>query len=475
MIKSPPPSKQAFNGLREASEYLEQAIDYEKAPGVKYVRRNFNLRRMEALLKRLGNPHEHFNSIHIAGTKGKGSSGAIIESCLRRAGVRTGLYSSPHLSSVCERISINGTPVSEDSFCALLGEMKPLIDELRKRDTNENPTYFELTTALSFAAFASAAVQWAVIEVGLGGRLDATNVLSPEICLITPIGYDHMDKLGDTAAEIASEKAGILKPGVPLILARQDYPEALAAIRQRADELECGVWEVGEHILTDNHQPLISLPGGKTRSPGWTFDISGPGWRYENLFTPLLGRHQVYNATSAAGTLELLKQKEHLQCPPEAVRAGIGTCKCPGRVEMLQKSPPLVLDTAHTLESVAALKETLSTHFPGYRISLIFGCSDDKNHEGMLAILAGVSDSVTVTRSASPRAEAVDTLANSARRAGFARTRECSDPAEALRQTLAEARAEDLTCVTGSFFLAGSVREMSENIGSLYNPQKSIK
>lgn len=453
-----------FSGIREASDYLEQAVNYEKLPVVDYDRRNFNLDRMELLLNRFGRPHERFRSIHVAGTKGKGSSAAIIESCLRSAGIRTGLYTSPHMSSVCERMRISGTPCPEQRFCRLLDEKRPVIDELRSGKRELVPTYFELITALSFEIFARSQVDWAVVEVGLGGRLDATNILRPEICLITPVGFDHMDKLGDCAASIAAEKAGILKPGIPFVLGRQDYPEAGTAVLDKAAQIGCEVWEVGKDVLTTNLEPVIVSPAQSGAGPGWSFDIQGPGWSHEDIFLPLPGRHQVYNAASGIGVVELLKQKKLLSCTPRVIRDGIGSSRCEARVELIMDDPPLVLDTAHTAESAVALVEALSTHFPGYNISFVFGCSSDKNHEVILATLAGLSGSITLTRSASPRATPVEELARSARSAGFTDVRKCYDPAEAVRGRLEVAGSNDLTCATGSFFVAGEIKAKLDNI-----------
>ncbi len=455
-----PPSHQPFTGIDQAVAYLERAIDYEKLTDVDYIKRNFNLDRMESFLDRIALPHRRFRTIHIAGTKGKGSSAFLIENCLRRGGVRTGLHTSPHISSILERMRIEGSLPSETQFCALLGELKPVIDDLREKGHKYNPTFFELTVALSFALFARSRIDWAVVEVGLGGRLDATNVLNPQACVITPIGFDHMDKLGNTAAEIASEKAGILKPHTPLILSRQDYPEASAAILQRADELKCPVWRVGEDITISNLRPVSATAPHGTESPGWRLDIRGPGWSYEDIYTCLLGRHQAYNTASAVGTVELLRKYARLDVPPEAVRRGVASCTCPARVELLQITPPLILDTAHTIESIAALKEAIHTHFPHHSTCFVFGCSADKNHAKMLESLAELSGSVTLTRASSPRAETIENLAESARMAGFTEIRELHDPVDAVRERLIGAGSEDLTCVTGSFFLAGEIRKV---------------
>ncbi len=454
MDKNKPLNAEAFSDIQQACDYLEKSVNYEKLPDVNYVRRNFNLERMRLFLDRMGSPQKRFKSVHVAGTKGKGSSANIIENCLRQCGVRTGLYTSPHLSSICERMKVNGEAPAEVEFCRLVGDVKPVIDELRSKGFKSKPTYFELTTGLSFKMFALSGVDWGIIEVGLGGRLDATNVLAPEVCLITPIGFDHMDKLGNTAGDIAGEKAGIIKPKVPTVLSRQDYPEAADVIRAKAKKMGAEVQQVGEDIQVHNMR-AVEADGGKV--PGWQFNVHGPGWSYDDLFIKLLGRHQVYNTASALGVVELLKQKGKLDCSPDKVRAALAGCQCPARVEVVQEDPFVILDTAHTPESMAALVEALRSHFPAYNIVMIFGCSQDKNYGAMLGMLSEISDEIILTRSASPRSVPTERLAKNAVKAGFSKIKEVGDTERAVREGLDTSSDQKLVCITGSFFLAGEV------------------
>jgi len=242
--------------FQEAVDFLEKAVNYEKRTRVKYTDRNFDLGRMEALLARLGNPHRTYRIIHVAGTKGKGTTAAVLASCLRCAGYRTGLHTSPHLVSVCERMMVDGAPATEEEFCLLLEQVRDYIDRKRRQSRNDAPTYFETTTALAFKHFQQRKVHWGVVEVGLGGRLDSTNVVLPECCVVTPIGLDHTDKLGATVDKIAAEKAGIFKRDVPVVIARQDYQEALEVLRRRAEMLGCRSWEVGREVKLIRMRPL---------------------------------------------------------------------------------------------------------------------------------------------------------------------------------------------------------------------------
>ncbi len=449
-----------FPDIQSANAYLEKAVNYEKKINVGYDKRNFNLKRMRVLLERLGQPQESFKSIHIAGTKGKGSSAAIIETCLRECGIKTGLHTSPHLNSICERMMISGITPAESQFCRLLESKKPVIDQLRNNSDFESPTYFELTVAISFAMFAEQAVDWAVVEVGLGGRLDATNVINPEICLITPIGFDHMDKLGNTAEAIASEKAGILKPHIPLILSRQDYPDAASAILNAAKQRGCPVWKIGKDITWDNIRPVrASHNDQQQRKPGWEFNLHGPEWKYENLYLPLLGRHQVHNAAAGIGVMEMLKYNGKISFESQQIKTALSDCNCPARVELVSENPPLILDTAHTVESAKALKEAIKTHFPDFKVHFVFGSSSDKNHKSILMELAEISTRISLVKSRSPRAESTSSLTASAQTAGFEDIVEIQcGIADYVPDLLSESRPGELTCVTGSFFVAGEVR-----------------
>jgi len=448
-----------FRSFQEARDFLEKAINYERRVSVKYTDKNFNLRRMEELLAELGNPHHKLRIIHIAGTKGKGTTAAVIESCLRRAGFHTGLHTSPHLVTVCERMLVDGQAASKEEFCALLAKVRRYVEQRRQPDATHAPSYFEITTALSFQHFAERGVDWAVIETGLGGRLDSTNVVAPECTVITTIALDHMDKLGDTVDKIAGEKAGIFKRGVPVVLGSQRYGEALPVLRQRAEALDCPRWEVGREVTITHMEPRRATLDEPEAPVGWRFGLRTPAREYEDLSCALLGAHQVQNCATAVAALEVLRERGALDITPEAVREGIAACRWPARVELLQRRPALILDAAHTLDSLNATLDAIETHFPGRPIKVVFGCSEDKDWRGMLSALAARCRDLIVTQADSPRAAEAAMLAEAAREAGIERVQAVTPPPEAVRCALAQAGQDDVVCVTGSFFVAGEVAE----------------
>jgi len=454
-----------FSSFQEAVDFLEKAIDYEKRTRWKYSDELFDLRRMDALLAELGDPHRSFRVIHVAGTKGKGSTAALIEACLRQGGYRTGLHTSPHLASVCERMVACGRPAKEADFCRLLGLLRGYIHRRRLEARDEAPTYFETTTALSFKHFQEQKVDWAVVEVGLGGRLDSTNVVSPECCVITPIGLDHTDKLGDTPGMIAGEKAGIIKPGARVVLARQGYPEALAVLRGRADAMGCPRWEVGGEVRVTEKSPLVAPPEDAHAPVGWLFSVETPLRSHPRLFTPLLGAHQVENCATAIAAIDTLVEAGRLLVEPEAVARGVAACRWPARVELLGREPLLVLDSAHTVESVRALMDALATHLPRRPLQVVFGCSADKNYGGMIELVAPRCAGLIATQADSPRALPADEICRAARQAGIGSVRAVVGAPQAVRECLQGAGARDVVCVTGSFFVAGEVRTEWEQSG----------
>jgi len=457
-----------FASFQQAVEFLEIAIDYEKRIAWKYTDKTFDLRRMDELLAELGDPHRRLRVIHIAGTKGKGTTAALLEACLRGAGYRTGLHTSPHLVSVCERMIVDGQAIAESEFCRQLADVRGYIDRKRRASRNDAPTYFETTTALAFKYFHEQKVDWAVVEVGLGGRLDSTNVLTPRCCVISPIGFDHMDKLGETLDKIAGEKAGIIKQGVPVVLAKQPYPDALRVLRERADSLGCPRWEVGREVSVARMEALSAPVDDPEAQVGWRFSIRTPERTYAGLFTPLLGAHQVENCATAIAALEVLRERGELEVEPDDVARGIAGCQWPARVELLQRRPALVLDAAHTVESMAALMAALQTHFPGRGLRFVFGCSAGKNHQAMLGLMAPRCQSLIATQADSPRAIPAPEIADAARTAGIGAVRAVADPPEAVRTALREAGPDEVVCVTGSFFVAGEVRHAWEQ-GKLLN------
>jgi dihydrofolate synthase/folylpolyglutamate synthase len=445
--------------------FLEEGLNYEKTRGWKYDKQWLDLSRMDELLAALGNPHRRYKVLHVAGTKGKGSTAGAAARCLQQLGWRTGLITSPHLISPCERTAVDGRDIDEQTFTDVAAAMQPFVEKKRHQEDlglNRAPTYFEMLTAMGFKHFADRQVDWAVVEVGLGGRLDSTNVVSPTCCVITAIGLDHVRKLGTTPEAIAAEKGGILKKGVPVMLGRQRYPGALAVLRRMADERRCERWEVGRELEVYGQAPL-SAPADAPDAPlGWQFGIKTPQRSYDSLCTPLLGAHQLDNLAAAVGSLELASRYTDLVLDPGRIAEAIAGFRIPGRVEVIQRQPAVILDVAHTVDSMEALLKALDAHFPGRPLRVVFGCSSDKDVPGMLQQFAGRCASFTVTEAKLSRAMAAEKVAQLARETGLADScgglRMISDAWTALQDTLAQANAQDVVCATGSFYTAGEMR-----------------
>lgn len=409
-----------------ALDYLYSFVDYSLKHASELAKADFSLDRMFALMDALGNPQAAYPIIHVAGTKGKGSVCALCAAGLQAAGFKVGLYTSPHLEDYCERIQINGRPVSHVELVELVEEIKPHVAKTPKLTT------FEITTALGFLAFQRAGVDAAVVEVGLGGRLDATNVVRPRVSVITSLSMDHMAVLGDTLAKIAGEKAGIIKEGVPVVSSPQTA-EALEVLLRVAREKGAPLTIVGRDVTFQ----LIaaSLDGQEFRIQNSEFKI------------PLLGAHQVVNAAAAYAALHA----SGLNVAEAAIQEGFSRVKWPARFEVARREPPVIFDSAHNDDSFARLRETLETFFPGRPVHLIFGASEDKNLAGMLREMKPKIRSLIVTRADHPRALEVETIRKLADSLGIPNEAATPVPA-ALR------RALDLSANDGSIVLsAGSM------------------
>ncbi|MGC8856652.1 MAG: bifunctional folylpolyglutamate synthase/dihydrofolate synthase [Anaerolineae bacterium] len=422
-------TEQAYN---LALDYLYSFVDYSLKHASELAKADFNLDRMFALMEALGNPQNSYPIIHVAGTKGKGSTSALCASALRAAGYKVGLYTSPHLEDYCERIQVDGTPIAHEELVALVEAVKPAVERIPKLTT------FEITTAIGFLAFQRAGVNAAVIEVGLGGRLDATNVVRPRVSVITSLSMDHMAVLGDTLAKIAAEKAGIIKPGVPVVASPQK-DEALEVLGRVASEKNAPLTLVGRDLTFEPQS--FSLEGQ-------TFLLLAPFLsRPLSMTIPLLGAHQLVNAATAFAVLQL----SGLNIPNEAIQKGFSQVKWPARFEVARRQPPVVFDSAHNDDSFAKLRETLEMYFPGRPVYLIFGASEDKNIPGMFREMKAKIRKLIITRADHPRALGVDQIQGLADQAGI--------PYEAVTPVSAAlARALDLSAIDGSVVLsAGSM------------------
>jgi len=424
----------------QALDYLYSFVDYSLKHASELAKADFNLGRMRALMAELGDPQQAYPTIHVAGTKGKGSVSALCASGSQAAGLRTGLYTSPHLLDFCERMQVDGEPIPHSELAALVEEIKPAVARVPKLTT------FELTTALAFLYFARKQVQAAVIEVGLGGRLDATNVITPRVAVITTLSYDHTAVLGETLTLIAGEKAGIIKPGIPVVSASQ-AAEALVVLEKVAAERGCRLTLVGRDLTYMSVTHALD---------GQTFQVSAAGQPPVELSIPLLGDHQLENAATAFGAL----RASGLSVPDIAIRAGFGQVQWPGRFEIGQReNPTVIFDAAHNEDSFAKLRATLEKYFPGRRVTLIFGVSEDKHLAEMLSAIQPLVQRVIVTRANHPRALGVDRISEMAERLGL--SCEAAESAEKGLNKALELSQKDGSIVlsAGSIFVTAEAKQ----------------
>ena len=445
---------QTLSDYNDALHFLLEFTDYEKVTKYKYDIATFNLDRVADLMAAIGNPHHAFRSVHVAGTKGKGSTSTMVQAILTAAGARTGLYTSPHLLRVEERMTVDGHLMSEQDFVRVVSALVPHTRAARTETPHLSPTYFELVTAAAFRHFAECRVDFGVVEVGLGGRLDATNVIVPEMSVITRVDFDHVDRLGDTLGKIALEKAGIIKPGVPVVCAAQE-PEALGAITAVAKQRNAPVTFIGRDYRVLSVQTQADGRGAVTR-----FNLVTPNTVYHQLALRLLGAHQAQNAAAAVAAVEGLNRRCSLNIGEDAIREGLMSATLPARLELFNGAPGILLDGAHNAVSIRGLCHVLDNVFAGKRVVMVLGFSHDKDYRTMLRDLMPRSARVILTQSDSPRAADADSLADEARRIGGTDIAVCATPHEALVRARQAARPEDLICIAGSFFLAANVRPL---------------
>jgi dihydrofolate synthase / folylpolyglutamate synthase len=436
----------------EAIAWWYGCIDYERrAPQPA----DLKLEHMRTLLEWMGNPHRDLRIVHVAGSKGKGSISAMLAAVLQQAGYRTGLFTSPHLNSVEERIQVDGEPISA-------GEMASLLTEVRAAAGSKlQPTFFEVGTALGFLHFLRRRMDVAVVEVGLGGRFDSTNVCQPCLSVITSISYDHTKILGSKLEQIAFEKAGIIKPGRPVISGALTR-EARPVIERIAHERGCRLAELGR----DFHLHYEPGKAGE-RLPRVTIRTREKVWPEMEL--GLFGAHQAANAAVVVACVEELRA-QGLTIPTQAVAAGLARVFWPARLEVLARSPWVVLDCAHNTASIEALIDTLNDSFPPGRRILIFASSSDKDIPGMLRLLAPQFDQFLLTEfSHNPRAASAAEMAALLGEIADIPQRVCASPAQAWEIARGMARPNDLIAIAGSVFLAGELRPLL-----LAEPQNSL-
>jgi len=450
---------------QQTLDYLYDFINYETLPMSRDAA-HFDLRRMDELMQRLGNPHQAARSVHVAGTKGKGSTAAMIASVLTAADYTTGLNTSPHLIDLRERIKVGGEFIAEAELVNLVEKLRPEFDTVRRQATYGELTTFEVLTALAFYYFKEKRVDFQVLEVGLGGRLDATNIINPEVGVITTIGYDHTEVLGNSLTEIAAQKAGIIKPGNVVVLSSQP-DEAAKAIESVAADREAKLVRVGRDVTWRSLDFDLS---------GQRFEVKGRLSDYR-LSIPLLGDHQLGNAATAVAALEVLSERG-FHISGDSIARGLLEVNWPGRFQVIIRKPFIVVDGAHNLESMQRLKETLGQYFglsaggvksregvPRIDQSiLIFGASLDKELAGVISVLSPLFDRVLVTHSRHPRAAAPEAIVSEFTRQGV-ETMLTDDVPTALSLAKSLAGANGLICVTGSLFVVGEAIEQVEMEG----------
>ena len=436
---------------QQAIDYLSSYTDYEVVPRLVHNAVNYDLRRVEELLSRLGNPHLKARSIHIAGTNGKGSVAAMMASALTAAGYTTGLYTSPHLHTWRERIRVDGELISEFELVTLVERLKPEIEAVNQKATYGRLTTFELLTTLAFAHFVEKEVDFQVLEVGMGGRFDATNVINPEVSIITSISLDHTEVLGNSLAEITTEKTGIVKPGGVVVTSPQ-LDEVARVIEESCLSSGVQLVRVGKDVTWQ------SLGFNAKQQQ---LRVTGRLGSYE-LSIPLLGQHQLVNAATAVTALEVLVEKG-FNISRDSIAGGLAQVSWPGRLQILSCCPLIVVDGAHNPEAAQRLRESLEQYFDFNRAILVIGASDDKDIAGIVSPLVPLFSKVIVTRASHPRPMAPTAIVAEFAKYGV-ETQVVDNVPSALSEALAIAGERDLICVTGSLFVAA---EVIEQLGSL--------
>ena len=433
-------------------KYLFSQTDYEQMMRVRYNRDTFSLDRMYRLLKSMGNPHEKIRSVHIAGTKGKGSTATMLAAMLKACGHRVGLYTSPHICDVRERITVNGDKITQIALARMICKVEPIIEKMG----DDKPTFFEIFTALAFQYFVDMKIDIAVVECGLGGRLDSTNGLKPDVIGLTSISMDHMHQLGNTLSAIAGEKAGVLKSNTPAISVQQ-APEARAALTKAAADTHANLLFTGEDIDFSYRVESSRINGCHTR-----ICLTTPLSKFEHLTVPLQGEHQALNCGLALAMLDELK-KQGMDIDDERAIAGLEGVYVPGRMEMVHEAPRVLVDGAHNAASIKALIRAIGQNIPYDSMVMVFGCAADKDIPGMIDQIAKGADKVIFTQAADNTRAATPKQLSDVYEERSGRVAQIADTlAEAIRIAHNAVSREDIICVCGSFYLVGEAKKLLE-------------
>ena len=464
--KTEPASKSPVRSIRTyraALDYLASLVNYERRPP---ARRDtpFKLERIQKILAQLDHPEKKFRSVHIAGTKGKGSTVAMLAGMLQGTGLKVGVYTSPHIMDVRERIAIGGTQISETDFIKCVAK----VAEAAQRAHVESPTFFEVLTAAAFLYYADQKVDIAVLETGLGGRLDCTNVVKPEVCGLVNISMDHMEFLGNTISAIAEEKAGIIKEGVPVVSAPQTK-EVKRIFKRVAESANAPLFFSG-----DDYEYTYRFESSRASGPQARICISTPTSHWEHLAVPLVGEHQAVNCGVAMGILDQLKQRGYAIDDERAI-AGLSRVRLPGRMEQLCTEPRVIVDGAHNASSIEALMRAIGQNIGYDSMVVIFGCCVDKDIPGMLKHILLGADKVIFTPMSSPRsASPADLAAQFSEITGGKMAQVAQSLGEAMEIAEKAVTRDDLICITGSFYLVADAKRFfsthPHRIESIGNP-----
>lgn len=447
-----------MDSYESAIEFLYGRINYERVDSQAYSTSDFKLDRMRVLLSKLGNPQDRIPAVHVAGTKGKGSTCSMIAGVLTAAGKRAGLYISPHISAFEERMTVNGVRPTPAELLNLVNRLLPVVVEMDRLPGQMQPTYFELATAIAWLYFSDRQVDIAVLETGLGGRLDSTNICRPLVCVITNVSRDHTHILGSTIRQIAWEKAGIIKANVPVI-SGVSQADAIEIVEQLCAERGSPLTLLGRDLLVSNRRVLPSQTSGESSSVSYV-DVVTPKTRFEGLPIVLRGSHQGTNTALAVAALDQLRQ-QGIEINDVALRRGLESVAWPGRVEVVSHRPTVVIDAAHNWESARALVATLNADFQPHRKTLIFAATRDKDVSGLLRLLVPNFDTIIFTKYRdNPRGVPAAELRSLVHAISNRPVHLVESPIQAWKFAKQLAGSNDLIAITGSFFLVAELRDI---------------
>jgi dihydrofolate synthase/folylpolyglutamate synthase len=441
--------KAAFRTYAQAMDYLFSRTDYERHQRLRYNVDTFDLKRMERLLKSVGNPHQKIETVHIAGTKGKGSTATMLAKMMEANDYSVGLYTSPHVTTLHERIAVDSKMISQKDLRYLINRIYASVEKMAKKD--DAPTFFELMTALAFLHFADKKVDIAIIETGLGGRLDSTNVIEPSVIGITSISIDHQNLLGENLGSIAKEKAGVMKRGVPVITVPQ-APDAMRMLKRQATTVKAPLSVTGRDIDFS-----CRFESSREDGPHSRVCVTTPTSKFEHLRVPLPGEHQAINCGLALAMLDKLKTQGY-EIDDERAMDGLKAVSLVGRMEIICDDPRIIVDTAHNAASIRALVQAIGQHVPYDSMVVIFGCNSDKDIKGMLNELRYGADKVVFARSNSPKAVFPQDLADMYTEMCGKMCQTAMSIREAVRIARSAVSKEDLICITGSFYIVGQAK-----------------